>query len=104
MITSFTYQRLGSGRRSKYRCVQCINWIQHRFQYIRIIQPIPKQNDKIREQVTFTSEIVGSIPVVEPRHSREESLSTLYRKSWVFTEYSGFLLQGMLSGWVGISP
>ena len=31
------------------------------------------------------------------------SQSMLYRKSWVFSWYSGFLPQGMLTGWVGIN-
>jgi hypothetical protein len=34
----------------------------------------------------------------------EKSQSTLHQKSWVFSEYSGFLPQGMLTGWVGIIP
>jgi hypothetical protein len=28
----------------------------------------------------------------------------VYRKSWIFSGYSGFFPQGMLTGWVGISP
>jgi hypothetical protein len=35
---------------------------------------------------------------------RKEPKSTLCRKSWVFSGYSGFLPQGMLTGWVGINP
>ena len=36
--------------------------------------------------------------------SMEKSRSTLCRKSWVFSGSSGFLPQGMLTGWVGITP
>ena len=43
------------------------------------------------EQAPFTSEIVGLILVPDLRDSGEKSRSTLYRKSWVFSEYSGFL-------------
>jgi hypothetical protein len=34
----------------------------------------------------------------------KKSQLTLYRKSWVFSGYSGVLPQGMLTGCVGISP
>jgi hypothetical protein len=50
---------------------------------------------------TFTSEIVGSILGTD---SCEKSPSTLCWKSWVFSGCSGFLPQGKLTGWVGISP
>jgi hypothetical protein len=49
------------------------------------------------EQAPFTSEFVGSILATE---SCEKSQSTLCRKSWVFSWYSGFLPQGKLTGWV----
>jgi hypothetical protein len=37
-------------------------------------------------------------------HLCEKSQSMLYRKSWVFSGYSGVLPQGMLTGWVEIIP
>jgi hypothetical protein len=51
------------------------------------------------EQAPFTSgsEFVGSILATD---SCEKSLSTLCRKSWVFSGRSGFLPQGKLTGWV----
>jgi hypothetical protein len=52
------------------------------------------------EQAPFTSEIVGSILSTD---SCEKSQSTLCRKSWVFSGYSGFLPQGKLTGWVRIN-
>ena len=48
----------------------------------------------------FTSEFVGSILAMD---SCEKSQSTLCRKSWVFSECSGFLSQGKLTGWVRIN-
>jgi hypothetical protein len=48
----------------------------------------------------FTSEFVGSILATD---SCEKSLSTLCRKSWVFSGRSGFLPQGKLTGWVRIN-
>ncbi len=48
----------------------------------------------------FTSEAAGSNPVL---HSCEKSQSTLCRKSWVFSGLSGFLPQGMLTGWIRIN-
>ena len=53
------------------------------------------------EQAPFTSEFVGSTLATD---SREKSQSTLCRKSWISSGCSGFLAQGMLTGWVGISP
>ncbi len=52
------------------------------------------------EQASFTSEIVGLILAAV---SHEKSLSTLCRKSWVFSRHSGFLPQGNLRGWVRMS-
>ena len=52
------------------------------------------------EQAPFNSEIVGSILATD---SCEKSLSTLCRKSWVFSWCSGFLPQGKLTGWVRIN-
>jgi hypothetical protein len=43
-------------------------------------------------------------PCTDSWHLCEKSQPTLYRKSWVFSGYSGFLPQGMLTGWVGIIP
>ena len=48
----------------------------------------------------FTSEFLGSILAM---NSCEKSLSTLCRKSWVFSGCSGFLPQGKLTGWVRIN-
>jgi hypothetical protein len=48
------------------------------------------------EQASFTSEIMGSILATD---SCEKSRSTLYRKSWVLSECSGFLPQCKLAGW-----
>jgi hypothetical protein len=45
--------------------------------------------------------IVGSI-LAATHDTYVKSQSTLYRKSWGFSGYSGFLPQGMLTGWVGI--
>ena len=42
----------------------------------------------------------GFDPCIEPLIARGKSLSTLYRKSWVFSGFSGFLPQGKLTGWV----
>jgi hypothetical protein len=56
------------------------------------------------EQASIPSEIVGWILATDSWHLSEKSESTLYRKSWVFTGYSGFLPQGMLTEWVGIIP
>ena len=53
------------------------------------------------ELASFTSEIIDSILATD---SCEKSQSTLYRKSWVFSGCSGFLPQGMLTGWVEIRP
>ena len=48
-----------------------------------------------------TTEVVGSIPAcIEHLIARGKSSSTLCRKSWVFSAFSGFLPQGMLTGWV----
>jgi hypothetical protein len=49
------------------------------------------------EQAPFTSEIVGSILTVDTC-VRRISQRSRYRKSGVFSAYSGFLPQGMLQG------
>jgi hypothetical protein len=49
-------------------------------------------------QAPFTSEIVGSILAIDSCvDSCEKCLSTLCRKSWVFSGRSGFLPQGKLT-------
>ena len=55
------------------------------------------------EQVSFTSEIVGLIRAEDSWYLYEKSQSTLYQKSWIFSGYSGFLPEGMLTGCLGIS-
>jgi hypothetical protein len=54
----------------------------------------------VAEQAPFASEFVASILATD---SCEKSLSTLSRKSCVFSGCSGFLPQGRLSGWVRIN-
>jgi hypothetical protein len=41
-----------------------------------------------------------SIEFVHSASTRRNNQSTLYRKSWVFSGNSGFLPQGILTGWV----
>ena len=55
----------------------------------------------------FTSKVAGSSLSenfsmrLEPSpHVKKSKKSTLCRKSWVFSGYSGFLPQGKLTGWV----
>jgi hypothetical protein len=52
------------------------------------------------EEAPFTSEFVGSILATD---SCEKSLSTLCRRSWIFSGSYGFLPQGKLTGWVRIN-
>jgi hypothetical protein len=56
------------------------------------------------EKAPFSSEIGGPILATDSWRSCEKSQSTLYRKSWVFSRYSGFLPLGMLTGWLGSPP
>jgi hypothetical protein len=54
--------------------------------------------------VPFTSEIVGSFLSEDSSYVCEKYQSKIYRNSWVFSGYSDFLEQGMLTGLFGRSP
>ncbi len=65
----------------------------------------------LSEHLPFTSEVAGSILSENVLNFTRTQCSTHanrvsqhYRKSSVFSGYSGFLPQGMLTGWVEISP